>query len=97
MEKGRALPKRSRRRLRRPPGEPGRRSPRGRKQRRRRDLQAGLQGQAEYESAKKGQGWAELQALLGDAARVANVEFGAYDAGVCGIDNPDAKNCVHAC
>ncbi len=55
----------------------------------------GFKDQAEYESAKKGQGWAELQALLGDAARVANVEFGAYDAGVCGIDNPDAKNCVH--
>lgn len=48
-----------------------------------------------YDQAKAGQAWADLYAILDDASRVANVEFGAYDAGVFDISNPDATNCVH--
>lgn len=51
--------------------------------------------QQDYESAKAGQPWADFKAILADAAKVKNVEFGAYPAGNYGIDNPDAKNCVH--
>lgn len=55
----------------------------------------GFKDRDEYENAKSGSGWSALRAVLDDVGLVSNVEFGAYDAGSCGIDNPDAKNCVH--
>lgn len=55
----------------------------------------GFVDQDEYEAAKQGEGWAQLHEVLDDPAVVSVVEFGAYDAGTAGIDNPDATNCVH--
>ena len=55
----------------------------------------GFADQDAYEAAKQGEGWAALRAILDDPAQVVLYEFGAYDAGVCGIDNPGATNCVH--
>lgn len=55
----------------------------------------GFRDQDEYERAKGGSGWTALRSILEDGNIVASYEFGAYDAGRHGIDNPDAKNCVH--
>ena len=55
----------------------------------------GFKDRDEYERAKGQQGWAQLRGVLDDASRIAQVEFGAYDAGVSGIKHPDATNCVH--
>lgn len=55
----------------------------------------GFKDQDEYQAAKEGEGWAALRAILDDPQQVALVEFGAYDAGVTGINNPDAVDCVH--
>lgn len=55
----------------------------------------GFEDRAEYDAAKKDEGWASLQAVLDDRAVVENVDFGAYDAGIAGIGSPDATDCVH--
>ena len=51
--------------------------------------------QDEYEAAKAGEGWANLDAILTDPGLVAKVEFAAYGDGYYGVDAPDATDCVH--
>lgn len=55
----------------------------------------GFENEGAYATAKSEQSWTDLQSILLDEARVSRVEFGAYDNGITGIENPDAKNCVH--
>ena len=48
-----------------------------------------------YETAKQGEGWAALRAVLDDAGTVSVCNFGAYDAGDLGIQDADATDCCH--